>query len=73
MRIWKERYQELEKAALSSDATQEDINALGKWFELYGERYWNGEYYRVTEDVRIVPVDVEDEDGDFHRTGWELR
>ena len=73
MRIWKERYQELEKAALSADATQEDINALGKWFELYGESYWNGEYYRVTEDVRIVPIDTEDEDGDFHRIGWELR
>lgn len=73
MKIWKEQYKELEKKALSADATQEDINRLGKWFELYGERYWNGEYYRVTEDVRIVPVDIEDEDGDFHRTGWELR
>lgn len=73
MKIWKEQYQELEKAALSADATQEDINRLGKWFELYGETYWNGEYYHVTDDIRIVPIDIEDEDGDFHRTGWELR
>lgn len=73
MAIWKEQYKELEQAALSADATQEDINALGKWFELYGETYWNGEYYTVNDNTRIVPIDIEDEDGDFHREGWELR
>ena len=45
MKIWKEQYQELEHEALSAGATQEDINRLGKWFELYGESYWNGEFY----------------------------
>lgn len=73
MKIWKEQYQELEKAALSADATQEDINALGKWFELYGESYWNGEFYDVDGAHQIRPIDIEDEDGDFHREGWELR
>ena len=73
MKIWKEMYQELEHKALSADATQEDINLLGKWFELYGESYWNGEFYDVDGIHQLRPVDVEDEDGDYHREGWELR
>lgn len=72
MAIWKEQYKELEQAALSADATQDDIDRLGEWFELYGETYWNGEFYDVDGDHKIRPIDVEDEDGDFHRTGWEL-
>ena len=40
-------YEELKNAALAPDATQEDINALGEWFERYGDRYWNGEYFSV--------------------------
>jgi len=73
MKIWKEMYQELKHKALSADATQEDINLLGKWFELYGESYWNGEFYDVDGTHQLRPVDVEDEDGDYHREGWELR
>lgn len=73
MKIWKEQYQELEHKALSTDATQEDINALGKWFELYGDSYWNGEFYDVDGRHQLLPIDIEDEDGDFHRTGWKLR
>ena len=73
MKIWKEQYQELEHKALSADATQEDANRLGKWFELYGESYWNGEYYNVDDTHRLFPIDMEDADGDFHRVGWELR
>ena len=73
MSIWKEQYPELEAAALSADATEEDINALGKWFELFGETYGNGEYYNVDGDYRLYSIDEEDDDGDFHRIGWELR
>lgn len=35
-------YEELVAAATKSDATQEEINALGEWFERYGMCYWNG-------------------------------
>lgn len=73
MAIFKEQYPDLEKAALSADATQEDINHLGKWFELYGESFWNGEFYDVDGVHRLIPVGREDEDGDFHREGWELK
>lgn len=34
-------YQELKEKALSTDATQEDINNLGEWFEWYDNSYWN--------------------------------
>lgn len=73
MAISKYDYQELEHKALTADASQEDINRLGKWFELYGESYWNGEFYDVDGTHQILPIDTEDEDGDFHREGWELR
>ena len=73
MAIWKEQYLELEKAALSAEATKEDINRLGKWFELYGESYWNGEYYNIDGDHRLYSIDEEDEDGDFRHIGWEVR
>ena len=56
-------YQELKEKALSGD--QEAINDLGQWFELYGDNYWNGEYYNV-EGSRLYPVygnEEYDEDG----------
>lgn len=73
MAIWKEQYHDLEKAALSADATQEDISRLGEWFERYGSAFWNGEFYDVDGVHRLIPVGREDEDGDFHREGWELK
>ena len=36
-------YEELKQKALTGE--QKYINALGEWFELYGDRYWNGEFY----------------------------
>lgn len=72
MAIWKEQYKELEQAALSADATQEDINRLGEWFERFGETYWNGEFYNIDGVHQLRPVDVEDEYGDFHLIGWEV-
>lgn len=48
-------YQELKQKALSAEAAQEDINNLGEWFEQYGDRYWNGEYYSV-DNNRLYPI-----------------
>lgn len=72
MTIWREQYAELEQAALAPTATQEDIDRLGEWFEQFGECYWNGEFYVVDDTHRLRPIDEEDEDGDYHRIGWEL-
>ena len=73
MAIWKEQYSELEKAALSPDASPEDVARLGVWFERFGAEYWNGEFYDVDGVHQLRSVDVEDDDGDFHRIGWDLR
>lgn len=68
------RYQfdELRDAALSPDATQNDINALGEWFQRYGYSDWNGEYFDVDGVNRLRPVYIEAEDGDFITSGYEL-
>ena len=66
-------YPILERKALSADATQEDINALGMWFERFGSDFWNGEFYNVDDVHRLIPIDEEDADGDFHRIGWQLK
>ena len=61
-------YKELRAAAESGK--QEDINALAEWFERYGSRYWNGEYYDA-DGIEIYPLykynpDIDDVDND----GW---
>lgn len=38
-------YKELFDAATAFDASQEAVNALGEWFDTFGQRYWNGEYF----------------------------
>lgn len=49
-------YDELKERALSPDATNDDIKALGKWFEKYGDKFWNGEYYEIDSKHRLYPV-----------------
>lgn len=39
------RYAELWEVALKPGAKQIDIDTLGAWFSVYGQRYWNGEVY----------------------------
>ena len=72
MTIWREQYADLERAALSPAATQEDIDRLGEWFERFGEMYWTGEFYRVDNTHNLRPVLEEVEGGDFCRIGWEI-
>lgn len=49
-------YKELCEKALAFNATQEDINALGKWFSRYGMSYWNGECFHVDADHDLYPI-----------------
>ena len=66
-------YRELRAAALSSDATQADIDALGEWFHQYGQRYWNGEYFDANDGLRVYPVYQEMEPDEYELTGYEMR
>lgn len=69
-------YSELREKAIHG--TQADVDALGEWFELYGNRYWNGECYDADDGYRLFKK-LEchyDEDGelDFCETaGYEFR
>lgn len=58
------RYEELLEKATGDQATQEDIDLLGKWFELFGSRYWNGEFYDA-DGQRLAPIIVVDEETDI--------
>lgn len=65
-------YKELKERALSPSATQEDINALGEWFERYGDRYWNGEVYDIENGISIRPISAPYEiDDDGEAISWE--
>lgn len=67
-------YEELKNAALAPNATQEDINALGKWFMCYGSRYWNGEYYEIDNHHRLFEVlEYDGDEMDYVLVGYEIR
>lgn len=58
-------YEELVAAATKFNAPQENINALGEWFERYGMRYWNGSSFEVDDknNIYLAPIyKVVDED-----------
>ena len=69
-------YEELKEKVLSAEATQEDINNLGEWFEQYGDRYWNGEYYSV-DDNRLYPIyrriDDDELEEQYEIVGYEIK
>lgn len=66
------QYEELAAAATKSNATQEEINALGEWFQIYGMCYWNGSSWIVDEknDIRLAPVYKEVEEDEFELIGY---
>lgn len=68
------QYDGLKAAALAPGATQEDINALGEWFQQYGMACWNGEYFTIDECTEIVPIysHEEDEHGSFPLLRYEI-
>lgn len=39
-------YRELRDAYIR-DRSKENLNKLGKWLSLYGDNFWNGQYWDV--------------------------
>lgn len=66
-------YDELKNKALSKNATAENINALGEWFEQYSDSFWNGEYYEIDSSHRLYPIYEETADEEFNLVGYEIR
>ena len=66
-------YEELKNKALAQNAVQEDIDALGKWFEQYGVEYWNGEYYEIDSNNRLLPMYKQIDEDEFEIVGYEIR
>lgn len=58
--------------AVKANETPDNVDALGAWFEQYGDRYWNGEYYDA-DGLRLFPVYVEVSEDQFEITGYEVR
>jgi hypothetical protein len=65
-------YSELRAAAFAPNATKDDILTLYRWFELYGDMFWNGEYYDADNGIRLYPVYEENSD-DFDVVDVEIR
>ena len=63
-------YKEICEKALASDATQEDINALGEWFERYGRSGWNGECWTVDAYHDLYPIYKEIGYDDYEVVGY---
>ena len=66
-------YKDLRSAATKPGATQEDVNALGEWFEMNGSRYWNGECYDAGDGYDLFPIYREINEDDCEIVGYELR
>lgn len=66
-------YEELRAAALASDATQADIDALGEWFQQHGMAHWNGEYFDADDGLRVYPVYRETAPDEYELTGYEIK
>lgn len=64
-------YDDLKKA-YEANPTQENLNALGEWFEENGQTYWNGEYFDA-DSIRIYPVYKEISEDEFELVGYEAR
>lgn len=60
------------KTAYDTNPSQENVNALGEWFQQYGDSYWNGEYYDA-DNTRIYPIYKEISDDQFDIVGYEAR
>ena len=58
--------------AVKKNETAENVNALGEWFEQYGDQFWNGEYYDA-DGLRLFPVYVAISEEQFEITGYEVR
>lgn len=66
-------YQELEKKALSANATAADIQALAEWFNQYGNDFWTGECFTIDSNHFLYPIYREVGEDEFEVDGWEIR
>lgn len=66
-------YEELKEKALTFGATQEEINNLGEWFERFGDRYWNGEYFDIDNEHRLYRIMKEVDEGEWETVGYEIK
>lgn len=67
-------YKELETAALNNP-TEENLAALGEWFELYGMDFWNGECWAIDGNHSLYPIYelVDEELEEWELRGYEIR
>lgn len=66
-------YSELLSKATRKRATREDRLDLWCWFEMHGDRYWNGECYDLGEGRAIYPVYRVIDDETFELVDAEVR
>lgn len=66
-------YEDIRAKAIRSEATEQDVNALGKWMEQYGDSCWNGEFWDIDDGMRLFPVVVETAPGEYETKGYEIR
>lgn len=71
------QYAELLAKATRPDATDEDLFALGSWMQVYGDDYWNGECWDISDEGQpsgsrlLYPISTEDDDEDY--SAYEIR
>lgn len=78
MTISRYDYEDLRNKAIQPNAKQEDIDALGEWFEEFGYDFWNGEHFDADDGKRLFPIHDEhyDENGELIQAdiiGYEFR
>lgn len=66
-------YPILLKKATKRNATRDDRLDLLAWFETYGDRYWNGEYYELEDGKKLYPVYRVIDDETFELIDAEVR
>lgn len=62
-------FEDYRKAAIENPS-EENLATLATWFRLYGDAYWNGEYWDA-DGYELRPVF--DENDDEIIVGYELR
>ena len=62
-------------AAVDENETPESLAALGEWFQLYGNMYWNGSCWDIDGVRGLYPIYklVDEECEDFELVGYEIR
>ena len=72
-------YKELYEKATAYNASQDDINALGEWFENYGMCYWNGERFEASAEGEptgtrgLVRIEKQVDEDTWETIGYEFR